>query len=495
LNYLLSIDQGTTSSRCIVFDLQGNAIATAQREFTQFFPQTGWVEHDAMEILDSVLDTLKEVIEKARISAEHINAIGITNQRETTVLWDRKTGKPVYPAIVWQSRQSLSVCERLRKEGREAAIREKTGLVLDAYFSASKVTWMLEQVDGLRERAVAGELAFGTIDTWLLWHLTNGKVHATDYSNASRTLLFNIHRLEWDAELLDWFGIPAALLPVVKDSSGFFGDMDAAILGTPIPICGIAGDQQAALFGQGCIQPGMAKNTYGTGCFMLMNSGNTSVQSQHGLLSTIAWSIDGNITYALEGSVFVAGSAVQWLRDGVGLFDHASETEAIALEVEDAGGVYFVPAFVGLGAPYWDPEARAAFFGLTRGTRRAHLVRAALEAMAYQTRDVFEAMQNDAGIALQSLKVDGGAAANNLLMQFQSDVLKVEVDRPLNTETTALGAALLAGLAAGCFSSIEACAQVRKANRVFQPQQSNASTEALYAGWKKAVKATMAYHP
>ena len=493
--YILSIDQGTTSSRCILFDTSGRPVGSAQREFKQYFPQPGWVEHDPEEILESVQQTFRELLQTTGIAATAIQTIGITNQRETTVLWDRKTGKPVYPAIVWQSRQSLPVCERLKSAGFEPAIRAKTGLMLDAYFSASKITWILEQVPGLREKAVAGELAFGTIDTWLLWHLTGGKEHATDYSNASRTLLFNIHTLNWDAELLHWFDIPASLLPEVKDSSGYFGTTDPAFLGVEIPIHGMAGDQQAALFGQGCIAPGMAKNTYGTGCFMLMNTGHVPVQSHAGLLTTLAWGIKGSVTYALEGSVFVAGSAVQWLRDGLGLFQDASETEGIALAVEDTAGVYFVPAFVGLGAPYWDSEARGAFLGLTRGTNRSHMVRAALEAMAFQTRDVFDAMQRDAAIPLKSLRVDGGAAANNLLMQFQSDVLQVDVDRPVLTETTALGAALLAGLAVGIWKSPEACSGVRLADRVFTPVLESKTMEQHYAGWQKAVKATMAYHP
>lgn len=477
----------------MLFDETGSVVALAQQEFRQHFPQPGWVEHDALEIWGSVRATFRDCIARAGISAGEISAIGITNQRETTVVWDRQTGQPVCHAIVWQSRQSLSICEEIKANGQEPLIREKTGLVADAYFSASKIAWILRNVPGTREKAERGRLAFGTIDTWLLWNLTGGAVHATDYSNASRTLLYNIHELCWDEELLALFDIPASLLPEVKNSSGTFGNTLAEITGVSLPVCGIAGDQQAALFGQGCVEAGMAKNTYGTGCFMLMNTGREAVRPGHGLLGTIAWGLDGEVQYALEGSVFVAGSAVQWLRDGIGLFASAGETEGLAAAVSSTAGVYFVPAFVGLGAPYWDPDARGAFFGLTRGTTKHHIVRAALEAMAYQVKDVFEAMKAGPGIALQRLRVDGGGARNNLMMQFQSDILRVETDRPQQTETTALGAALLAGLAVGVWPDVASCAAVRKSDRIFRPERSETECLQLYKGWQQAVKATMMF--
>jgi glycerol kinase len=492
--YILAIDQGTTSTRCILFNKTGDSIATAQQEIQQSFPFPGWVEHDPLEIWESVKQTYNQVLKNAGIDASQIASIGITNQRETTVLWNRTTGLPVYPAIVWQSKQSVEICNRVKAGGFEKIISEKTGLVVDTYFSASKIAWILENVEEARIQSEVGNLAFGTIDTWILWNLTEGKVHATDFSNASRTLLFNIQTHTWDAELLSIFGIPSSLLPEIKDSSGYFGTTSRNVLGAEISINGIAGDQQAALFGQGCILPGMAKNTYGTGCFMLINTGNKRVVSKQGILTTIAWGINGEITYALEGSVFVAGSAIQWLRDGLKIIDHASQAEEIASEADDCGGVYFVPAFVGLGAPYWNSEARGSFFGLTRGTNRSHLVRAALESMAFQTRDVFDVMQNDADLSLMSLRVDGGASENALLLQFQSDLLQVNVDKPQNTESTALGAALLAGLSVGIFASIEDCALIRKSERVYSPQVSPELIEKKYGLWKMAVRATLAFH-
>jgi len=492
--YILAIDQGTTSTRCILFNITGDSIASAQQEIQQSFPFPGWVEHDPLEIWESVKQTYNQVLKNAGIDASQIASIGITNQRETTVLWNRTTGLPVYPAIVWQSRQSVEICNRVKAAGFEKIISEKTGLVVDTYFSASKIAWILENVEEARMQAETGNLAFGTIDTWILWNLTEGKVHATDYSNASRTLLFNIQTHTWDAELVSIFGIPSSLLPELKDSSGYFGTTSRNVLGAEISINGIAGDQQAALFGQGCILPGMAKNTYGTGCFMLINTGSKRVVSNQGMLTTIAWGIDGEITYALEGSVFVAGSAIQWLRDGLKIIDHASQAEDIASQTDDCGGVYFVPAFVGLGAPYWNSEARGSFFGLTRGTKRSHIVRAALESMAFQTRDVFDVMQNDADLSLTSLRVDGGATENTLLLQFQSDLLQVNVDKPQNTESTALGAALLAGLSVGIFPTIEDCASIRKSERVYSPKVSSEQIEKKYALWKKAVRATLAFH-
>ncbi len=492
--YILAIDQGTTSTRCILFNKSGDSIANAQQEIKQSFPFSGWVEHDPLEIWESVKSTYNQVLKSAGIDASQIASIGITNQRETTVLWNRTTGLPVYPAIVWQSRQSDEICNRVKVSGFEKVISEKTGLVVDTYFSASKIAWILEHVEEARIQAKSGNLAFGTIDTWILWNLTEGKVHATDFSNASRTLLFNIQTHTWDTELLSIFGIPSSILPEIKDSSGYFGTTSSNAIRAEISINGIAGDQQAALFGQGCILPGMAKNTYGTGCFMLINTGNKRVVSKHGMLTTIAWGIGGEITYALEGSVFVAGSAIQWLRDGLKIIDHASQAEEIASEVDDCGGVYFVPAFVGLGAPYWNSEARGSFFGLTRGTKRSHIIRAALESMAFQTRDVFDAMQNDADLTLTSLRVDGGATENALLLQFQSDLLQLNVDKPHNTESTALGAALLAGLSVGIFATMENCASIRKSERVFSPQVSPEQIEKKYALWKKAVRATLVFH-
>lgn len=489
--YILAIDQGTTSSRCVIYDLNANVVAQASQEFKQHFRHPGWVEHDAMEIFETVVSTFHQVLEKAKLNPAQIKTIGITNQRETTVLWDKSTGLPVAPAIVWQSRQSSKICDSIRDAGHLENIRAKTGLLPDPYFSASKLTWLFEQHPELHHNP---NLAFGTIDSWLLWKLSAGKVHATDVSNASRTMLFNISSCSWDEQLLDLFKVPKHILPEVKENTSHFGDTDASVTGVSIPINAMAGDQQAALFGQACFQVGMAKNTYGTGCFMLMQTGDKLVESNHGLLSTIAWKINGKLSYALEGSVFVAGSAVQWLRDGIQLVSDASETEALARSVENTDGVYFVPAFVGLGAPYWDSEARGAFFGITRGTNRAHIVRATLEAMAFQTRDVFEIMQQESGISLKTLRVDGGAAANNLMMQFQSDVLGVDVDRPNVVETTAFGVALMAGLSAGIWTSFDECAALRIPDAIFHPASPSAQTEKQYNSWKRAVKATMSFH-
>jgi glycerol kinase len=492
--FVLAIDQGTTSSRAILFNRQGQPVHTAQKEFPQYFPNPGWVEHDPLEIWSSVRDVMAKVLADAGVRPEQVAAIGITNQRETTVVWDRKTGEPVYRAIVWQSRQTSGICEALREKGLESRIRDKTGLLIDAYFSGTKVRWILDHVDGARERAERGELLFGTIDTWLVWNLSGGRAHVTDYTNASRTLLYNIHTLAWDDELLHWLNVPRVMLPEVKPSSAVVAHTDPAqFFGVSIPIAGMAGDQQAALFGQACFEPGMAKNTYGTGCFMLMNTGGKAVQSQHGLLTTIAWGLGGKVQYALEGSIFVAGSAIQWLRDGLRLLDSAAQSEWYANQLESSEGVYLVPAFVGLGTPYWDSEARGAIFGLTRGTSKAHIVRAALESLAYQTKDVFAAMEADAGIRLKTLRVDGGATANHFLMQFQSDILDVPVERPRNLETTALGAAYLAGLAVGYWESTDEIARNWQRDKTFSPSMSDKERTALYNGWVKAVHATRAF--
>lgn len=490
--YVLALDQGTTSSRAIIFADTSEIVAVAQKEFTQIFPKPGWVEHNADEIWSTQIGTVAEVVAKSGIPLSDISAIGITNQRETTVVWDKKTGKPIYNAIVWQSRQSMEVCEDLKANGHESMIREKTGLVVDAYFSGTKVKWILDHVEGAREKANAGELLFGTIDTWLIWKLTGGKVHVTDYSNASRTLMYNIRELKWDEEILKILDIPASMLPEVKPSSHVYGQTDPAVfMGAEVPIAGAAGDQQAALFGQTCFLPGMAKNTYGTGCFMLMNTGSNCHTSKHGLLTTIAWGLGGKVEYALEGSIFVAGSAVQWLRDGLKMLETAADSEYYASKVEDTDGVYVVPAFVGMGAPYWDMKARGAIFGLTRGTNKSHLIRATLDSMCYQTKDVLDAMQADSGIKLQALKVDGGAVANNLMMQFQSDILGVAVDRPQVTETTALGAAYLAGLAVGVWKTKEDLVANWKLDKRFEPKMEVPKRTALYAGWQKAVKRSL----
>ena len=491
---VVAIDQGTTSSRVLIFDRQGRVVSSAQREFEQIFPRSGWVEHRPRDILTSVQVTLTEAMHHANLDASAVAGIGITNQRETTVVWDRKTGEPVYNALVWQSRHSAELCHDMRSKAVDNLVRERTGLLLDAYFSATKLAWLFRHVEGVRERAQRGELLFGTVDSWLVWNLTGGKVHVTDITNASRTLLYDIHRQCWDGDLLELFGVPASMLPEVRGCSEVYGRIEAKyFFGRDVPICGIAGDQQAALFGQACFEPGMAKNTYGTGCFMLMNTGSVAVPSQHGLLTTVAWKMGGQVEYALEGSVFVAGAAVQWLRDGLHLLDSAEQSQACAQSVSSTDGVYLVPAFVGLGAPYWRSDVRGALFGLSRGTRREHLVRAALEAMAYQTRDVLAAMEADAGIALKELRADGGAIANDFLAQFQSDMLGVPVLRPKIAETTALGAAYLAGLAVGVWESRAQIAKLWQVDRRFEPAMEESVRERLYEGWQAAVQATMRF--
>ncbi len=486
MKYILALDQGTTSSRSILFDRQGKVIAVAQREFGQIYPKPGWVEHDAEEIWKTQLRTAKEVLKKAKISAKDVAGIGITNQRETTVAWDRQTGKPVCNAIVWQDRRTANACDKLKAQGAEAMIRHKTGLVVDAYFSATKLQWMLQHVPEAKALAKQGRLAFGTIDSWLLWKLTDGRVHATDVSNASRTMLYDITRGAWDQELLKLFKIPASVLPEVRPSSGVFGDTQ--LLGGSIPVAGIAGDQQAALFGQICTTPGMVKNTYGTGCFMLMHTGTKRIASGNNLLTTVAWQLSGQkMEYAVEGSVFIAGAVVQWLRDGLGIIRQSSEVEALAAQVPDSGGVYLVPAFAGLGAPHWDAYARGLIAGITRGTTKAHLARAALEGVAYQVTDILQAMQADAGVKLKELRVDGGASNNNLLMQFQSDLLGVPVVRPKVTETTALGAAYLAGLGVGFWKNPSEIAKQWKAESHFKPGMKAAERKKLTTGWNKAL--------
>ncbi|MER3553919.1 MAG: glycerol kinase [Meiothermus sp.] len=488
MSYLLALDQGTTSSRAILFDAKGQPVAKAQQEFTQYFPQPGLVEHDADEIWQSQIQTAREALHRAGVEPSQVAALGITNQRETVVLWERGSGKPVYRAIVWQDRRTAALCDRLKGEGLESTFRHKTGLVLDPYFSGTKLAWLLENISGLRPRAENGELCFGTVDSWLMYNLTGGKLHATDVSNASRTLLFNLHEMGWDDELLGILGIPRALLPEVKPSAGVYSETVAGLLGAAIPIAGVAGDQQAALFGQACFAPGMVKNTYGTGCFMLMNTGTAPVESKQGLLTTVAWQLGGEKPeYALEGSVFVAGAVVQWLRDGLGIIKESADVEKLAAQVSDTGGVYLVPAFVGLGAPYWDPYARGTLVGMTRGTTAAHIARAALEAIAYQSGDLLGAMEADAGLQIPELRVDGGASANDLLMQFQSDIVGTPVLRPQVTETTALGAAYLAGVGAGAIdkAAIEAGWAL---SRRFEPQLPAGEREQLYSGWKKAVE-------
>ncbi|MEW4285519.1 glycerol kinase GlpK [Priestia koreensis] len=492
--YILSLDQGTTSSRAILFNNQGEIVHTAQKEFKQYFPKSGWVEHNANEIWGSILSVIASCLSESGTTPEQIAGIGITNQRETTVVWEKETGRPVHNAIVWQSRQTAGICEELKQQGHENTIREKTGLLIDAYFSGTKVKWILDNVEGAREKADNGELLFGTIDTWLIWKLSGGKAHVTDYSNASRTLMFNIYDLKWDDELLEILGVPKSMLPEVKPSSEVYGETtEYHFFGRNIPIAGAAGDQQAALFGQACYEEGMAKNTYGTGCFMLMNTGEKAVKSEHGLLTTIAWGIDGKVEYALEGSIFVAGSAIQWLRDGLRMFKDAKESERYAERVESTEGVYLVPAFVGLGTPYWDSDVRGAMFGITRGTKKEHFVRATLESLAYQTKDVLAAMEADSGISLKTLRVDGGAVKNNFLVQFQSDLLNVPVERPVVNETTALGAAYLAGLAVGYWKDKEEIAKQWNMEKSFDPDMEEEKREELYSGWKKAVQATMAF--
>ena len=486
--YVMALDAGTTSNRAIIFDVDSKIVGVAQKEFTQHFPQPGWVEHDAEEIWSSMHEVMREALEQSGLVASDIAAIGITNQRETAVIWDRTTGRPIYNAIVWQSRQTADICEDLKRQGLVDEFKEKTGLVIDAYFSGTKVKWILDHVEGARARAEKGELAFGTIDTWLLWKLTGGKEHKTDYSNASRTLMFNIKTLEWDEALLKHLTVPKSLLPEVRPSSEVYGHTIPSVIGASVPVAGMAGDQQSALFGQNCFSPGEAKNTYGTGCFLLMNTGEDLCMSKNGLVTTIAWGLDGKVEYALEGSIFVGGSAIQWLRDGLRLVDSAPDSEWVAKKVKDAGGVYMVPAFVGLGAPYWDMNARGMIIGLTRGTTKAHIVRATLDSLAYQTRDVLGAMEADSGNRLAALKVDGGAVANNLLMQFQADLLGVPVDRPQITETTALGAAYLAGLATGVWASKEELKKSWQLDTRFAPSLDQQEADNLYRGWKKAVK-------
>ncbi|MED1410315.1 MULTISPECIES: glycerol kinase GlpK [Bacillus] len=492
--YILSLDQGTTSSRAILFNKEGKIVHSAQKEFTQNFPKPGWVEHNAQEIWGSILAVIATCLSEADVKPEQIAGIGITNQRETAVVWDKTTGKPVYNAIVWQSRQTVEICDDLKEKGYSDMVREKTGLLIDAYFSGTKVKWILDNVEGAREKAENGDLLFGTIDTWLVWKLSGGKAHVTDYSNASRTLMFNIHDLQWDDELLDMLTVPKSMLPEVRPSSEIYGEtIDYHFFGQNVPIAGVAGDQQAALFGQACFGEGMAKNTYGTGCFMLMNTGEKAVASEHGLLTTIAWGIDGKVNYALEGSIFVAGSAIQWLRDGMRMFKDASESEEYASRVESTEGVYVVPAFVGLGTPYWDSEVRGAMFGVTRGTTKEHFIRATLESLAYQTKDVLCAMEADSGIELNTLRVDGGAVKNNFLMKFQSDILDVPVERPVINETTALGAAYLAGLAVGYWKNQDEIKAQWHMDKRFEPTMEAETSEELYAGWKKAIEATKAF--
>ncbi|HHY93375.1 MAG TPA: glycerol kinase GlpK [Firmicutes bacterium] len=486
--YILALDQGTTSSRAIVFDHDGNNVAMVNKEFPQIYPKPGWVEHNPLDIWNSQLEVAKSALEKAGITPQDVVAIGITNQRETTIVWDKATGQPVYNAIVWQCRRTAPICDELKAKGWAEKIREKTGLVVDAYFSGTKIKWILDNVPGVREKAERGELLFGNVDAWLIWNLSGGKVHTTDYSNASRTMLFNIHKLDWDDEILAELGIPRVMLPKALPSSHVYGYTDPAVFGAEVPIAGDAGDQQAALFGQACYQPGMAKNTYGTGCFMLMNTGEKAVPSKSGLLTTIAWGVNGRVEYALEGSIFITGAAVQWLRDELRVIDNSAQSEEYARKVPDTGGVYLVPAFVGLGAPYWDMYARGTIVGITRGTKREHIIRATLESICYQTRDVLEAMASDSGINLTALKVDGGAVANDFLMQFQADILGVPVHRPKVTETTALGAAYLAGLATGYWANQDEIAAKWQINKAFTPTMPEEQRGKLYHGWKRAVE-------
>ncbi|MCK2002560.1 glycerol kinase GlpK [[Brevibacterium] frigoritolerans] len=492
--YILSLDQGTTSSRAILFNKSGEVLHIAQKEFTQYFRNPGWVEHNANEIWGSILSVIASCLSEMNVRPEQIAGIGITNQRETTVVWDKETGQPIHHAIVWQSRQTSEICTQLKGEGLDDLFLQKTGLLIDAYFSGTKVRWILDHVDGAREKAENGDLLFGTIDTWLIWKLSGGKAHVTDYSNASRTLMYNIHDLKWDEELLEILQVPRSMLPDVRSSSEVYGKTAPHhFFGHEIPIAGAAGDQQAALFGQECFEKGMAKNTYGTGCFMLMNTGEKAVKSEHGLLTTIAWGLNGKVEYALEGSIFVAGSAIQWLRDGLKILNDPKDSEKYALRVTSADGVYVVPAFVGLGTPYWDSDARGAVFGLTRGTSKEHFVRATLEALAYQTKDVLSAMEVDSGINLKALRVDGGVVKNNFLMEFQSGLLNVPVERPVISETTALGAAYLAGLAVGYWESQEEISKLWAVDKKFEPEMEEQERKALYDGWKKAVQAAMVF--
>jgi glycerol kinase len=489
--YILALDQGTSSSRAIVFDRHGKTMAVSQKEFTQIFPKPGWVEHNPMEIWSSQASVIAEAITSIDINGLNIAGIGITNQRETTIVWDAETGAPVYNAIVWQDRRTSEYCDSLKKDGRTDLIRSKTGLIIDAYFSATKIRWILENVPGARQKAEEGKLRFGTVDTWLIWMLTRGEVHVTDVSNASRTMLFNIHTLQWDKELLDLFDIPESMMPQVKSSSEVYGYTKTTLFAHEVPIAGIAGDQQAALFGQMCTEPGSVKNTYGTGCFLLMNSGERPIMSSNNLLTTIAWKIGDTVNYALEGSIFVAGSVVQWLRDGLGIIKSSSEVEALAASVPDNGGVYYVPALTGLGAPHWDQYAKGSIYGISRGTTAAHIARAALEGIAFQTMDIVNAMQKDAGITLKELKVDGGASRNNLLMQFQADILDTSVIRPTVTETTALGAAYLAGLAVGYWESLDHIKSQWGVETEFKPSASQKEVSALKEGWADAIRRTL----
>ena len=492
-NYILSFDQGTTSSRAIVFDKSGSIVSLAQKEFTQIFPSPGWVEHDPQEIWSSQMGVAAEVISRAGLNSNDIAAIGITNQRETTIVWDKETGRPVYNAIVWQDRRTADFCDQLKKQNLEKIIREKTGLVIDAYFSATKINWILKYVEGAREKAEKGKLAFGTVDSWLIWNLTEGKVHATDITNASRTMLFNINTQNWDDDLLKIFEIPENMLPEVKQSSEIFGTTSAALFSMEIPIGGVAGDQQAALFGQMCNTPGMVKNTYGTGCFMLMNIGDKPIISKNNLLTTIAWKMNGQTQYALEGSIFIAGAVVQWLRDELGVIRTSSEVETLATSVKDNGGVYFVPAFTGLGAPYWNQHARGILVGLTRGSNAAHIARASLESIAYQTMEVLRAMEADSGVSIKELRVDGGATVNDLLLQFQADILNTKVIRPQITETTAMGAAYLAGLAVGFWKDVKEITDQWKIEKCFEPKQGDEKMLENTKGWKRAMKAAIAW--
>lgn len=491
--YILAFDQGTTSSRAILFNSGGQIVGLAQKDFNQIYPKPGWVEHDPMEIWGSQSGVAREVIERNGINPHEIAAIGITNQRETTLIWNKNTGKPIHNAIVWQCRRTSEICDELKARGLEEYIRKNTGLVIDAYFSATKIKWLLDNVEGARELAEKGDLLFGTIDTWIIWNLTKGRVHVTDYSNASRTMIFNIRTLEWDDKLLKLLDIPKSILPQVRNSSEIYGYTDEKDFGARIPIAGIAGDQQAALFGQTCFKPGMAKNTYGTGCFMLMNTGDDLIESKNGLLTTIGWGINGKVQYALEGSIFVAGAAIQWLRDELRLIRSAEESEEMAMKVHDNNGVYLVPAFVGMGAPYWDMYARGTIVGLTRGAKAEHIVRAALEAIAYQTRDILAAMEEDSGIKLKNLKVDGGAVKNNFLMQFQSDILNVDVIRPEVTETTALGVAYLAGIATGFWKDHMEILNKSKIDRTFESFMDEEKRLELYSGWKRAVDRSLSW--
>ncbi|MFV8836541.1 glycerol kinase GlpK [Aquisalimonas sp. APHAB1-3] len=489
--YILAFDQGTTSCRAILFDRDAHIVGVAQKEFNQYYPEPGWVEHDAMEIWGAQMGVAREVLETQGVKPSQVAGIGITNQRETTVVWDKETGRPVHNAIVWQDRRTAALCDDLKARGLEEHIRDTTGLVVDAYFSGTKIRWILDNVEGVRERAERGELLFGTMDTWLVWNLTRGERHVTDYSNASRTLLYDIRELDWDERMLEELGIPRSMLPDVRPSSEVYGHTGKEMFGgAQVPIAGIAGDQQAALFGQTCFDKGMVKNTYGTGCFLLMNTGETPVPSKSGLLTTIGWGLDGKVEYALEGAIFIAGAAVQWLRDELKLIDSAEDSEYYASKVPDSGGVYVVPAFAGLGAPYWDMYARGAIFGLTRGTRKEHITRATLDSLAYQTKDVIDAMQADSGITLKALRVDGGAVANNVMMQFQADMLGVNVERPQVTESTALGAAYLAGIAVGVWTKDEVVSK-GALDHTFTPDMDPAVREQRYKGWKKAVRRTM----